>query len=228
MIDRPVGVATGGPDPFRRPPFRSAALDGFNQHRGKFGRESADKVPVYINSKDFVGKRTALFGMTRTGKSNTVKIIIQATVEISAKALRKLRHPTRSEKLRSFLEGANDLTYHAQRLIAGDLTGAATNFKKALELDGKSAAATLGMGEIALRQGLFGDAIAHLSKAAKLSPRNAKVFTLLGEAYLSAGNNAQAAANFKKALQLDPDNPRARDGYNEASSRVPPPTDDEP
>lgn len=33
-----------------------------------------------------MGKRTALFGMTRTGKSNTVKKIIQATVEISSKS----------------------------------------------------------------------------------------------------------------------------------------------
>jgi DNA helicase HerA-like ATPase len=40
-------------------------------------------VPVYINPQDFLGKRTALFGMTRTGKSNTAKKIIEATVEIS-------------------------------------------------------------------------------------------------------------------------------------------------
>jgi Tfp pilus assembly protein PilF len=53
------------------------------------------------------------------------------------------------------------------------------------------------------------------------------VFTLLGEAYLAAGQNKQAAENFKKALQIDPDNARARDGFNEASSRVPPPTPDE-
>jgi Flp pilus assembly protein TadD len=82
------------------------------------------------------------------------------------------------------------------------------------------------MGEIALRQGLFGDAIAHLTKATKLAPKSAKAFTLLGEAYLNSGNNTQAAAQFKKALQLDPDNARARDGYNEASSRVPPPDDE--
>jgi Tfp pilus assembly protein PilF len=114
----------------------------------------------------------------------------------------------------------------AQQLIGGDTAGAASNFKKAVELDGKNAAATIGMGEIALRQGLFGDAIAHLSKATKLAPKNARAFTLLGEAYLNSGNNAQAATQFKKALQLDPDNARARDGYNEASSRVPPPDDD--
>jgi len=115
-----------------------------------------------------------------------------------------------------------------QQLIAGDTAGAAANFKKAIELDGKNLAATLGMGEIALRQGLFGDAIAHLSRAGKLAPRSSKAFTLLGEAYLNSGNSTQAAAQFKKALQLDPDNARARDGYNEASSRVPPPDDETP
>lgn len=43
-------------------------------------------IPVYITPQDFLGKRTALFGMTRTGKSNTVKKIIDATTEISKKA----------------------------------------------------------------------------------------------------------------------------------------------
>jgi hypothetical protein len=112
-----------------------------------------------------------------------------------------------------------------QQLIGGDTAGAAASFQKALELDARNVTAMMGMGEIALRQGLFGDAIAHLSKASKLVPKNVKVLTLLGEAYLSSGNNAQAAAQFKKALQLDPDNARARDGYNEASSRVQPSDD---
>lgn len=49
-------------------------------------QDGTEKVPVYISPKDFIGKRTALFGMTRTGKSNTVKKIIEATVEISKKA----------------------------------------------------------------------------------------------------------------------------------------------
>jgi serine/threonine protein kinase len=113
-----------------------------------------------------------------------------------------------------------------QQLSSGDTAGAAASFKKASELDGKNVAAVIGMGEIALRQGLFGDAIAHLRKAAKLTPRSSQVFTLLGDAYLGAGQNATAAENYKKALQLDPDNARARDGFNEASSRVPPPSDD--
>jgi serine/threonine protein kinase len=114
----------------------------------------------------------------------------------------------------------------SQQLASGDTAGAASNFKKALEIDGKSVAAMTGMGEIAVRQGLFGDAIAHLTKATRMAPKNSRALTSLGEAYLASGNNAQAAANFKKALQIDPDNARARDGYNEASSRVPPPSDD--
>lgn len=51
----------------------------------RFQAKSAD-VPVYVNPSDFLGKRTALFGMTRTGKSNTVKKVIEATTEISEKA----------------------------------------------------------------------------------------------------------------------------------------------
>ncbi|HEU0036439.1 MAG TPA: protein kinase [Kofleriaceae bacterium] len=114
----------------------------------------------------------------------------------------------------------------SQQLASGDTTTAASSFKKALEIDGSNAIATIGMGEIALRQGLFGDAIAHLRKGTRLAPKSARAFTLLGEAYLSSGNHKEAASNFKRALQIDPDNTRARDGYNEASSRVPPPSDD--
>lgn len=49
-------------------------------------QKNMDEVTVFISPKDFLGKRTALFGMTRTGKSNTVKKIIEATVEISRKS----------------------------------------------------------------------------------------------------------------------------------------------
>ncbi len=50
-------------------------------------QDKEEKVSVWISSKDLLGKRTALFGMTRTGKSNTVKMLIKATKEISEKAL---------------------------------------------------------------------------------------------------------------------------------------------
>ena len=53
----------------------------------RYQEQEKEKVPFYVSPTDFLGKRTALFGMTRTGKSNTVKKIIQATVEISDTAM---------------------------------------------------------------------------------------------------------------------------------------------
>lgn len=39
------------------------------------------EVSVYLSTKDFFGTRTALFGKTRLGKSNVVKLIIQSILE---------------------------------------------------------------------------------------------------------------------------------------------------
>jgi tetratricopeptide (TPR) repeat protein len=113
-------------------------------------------------------------------------------------------------------------------MARGDVATAASSFKKAAELDAKNLIAVAGLGEIALQQGLFGDAIAHLRKASKLAPRSARIHTLLGEALLNSGNHAAAADSFKRALQIDPDNARARDGYDEAASHIPAPPEDAP
>jgi hypothetical protein len=59
---------------------------GFVRYSSSLRHPQEDKVPVYVSAFDFIGKRTALFGMTRTGKSNSVKKIIQATVAISKAA----------------------------------------------------------------------------------------------------------------------------------------------
>ncbi len=45
---------------------------------------------VFMHTKDILGKRTALFGMTRTGKSNTVKMLIEATEELSRQATQQI------------------------------------------------------------------------------------------------------------------------------------------
>lgn len=39
------------------------------------------RVPVYVSTKDFMGTRTAMFGKTRLGKSNVVKLIAQSLIE---------------------------------------------------------------------------------------------------------------------------------------------------
>jgi DNA helicase HerA-like ATPase len=66
-------------------------------------------VPVLVQAPDFAGKRTALFGMTRTGKSNTVKKIIQACVEMSNNAPLTLDKDTESpeEVLKPLTEDNN-------------------------------------------------------------------------------------------------------------------------
>src|SRR5215212_9135913 len=66
-----------------------------------------DAVPVYVSPQDFLGKRTALFGMTRTGKSNSVKKIIEATVGMSEAAPYELDRPVEeapNEVLESFTD----------------------------------------------------------------------------------------------------------------------------
>lgn len=49
---------------------------------------SGPEVPIYVSALDFVGKRTALFGMTRTGKSNTVKKILESVQDLSTKTIK--------------------------------------------------------------------------------------------------------------------------------------------
>lgn len=48
--------------------------------------QEPSKARVYINLDDFIKRRTALFGMTRTGKSNTAKILIKAIREAAQKS----------------------------------------------------------------------------------------------------------------------------------------------
>jgi hypothetical protein len=47
--------------------------------------DNGPEVPIYVSALDFVGKRTALFGMTRTGKSNTVKKILESVKDLSGR-----------------------------------------------------------------------------------------------------------------------------------------------
>lgn len=51
--------------------------------------QDIDDVPVYIYPADLLSQKSALFGMTRTGKSNTTKII--------AKSVYELRYPKKAD-----------------------------------------------------------------------------------------------------------------------------------
>lgn len=43
----------------------------------------SNKLPVYISMHDIRGKRTAMFGKTRMGKSNIVKLIVQGMLDVT-------------------------------------------------------------------------------------------------------------------------------------------------
>lgn len=81
---------------FRDPRLTIAAHDGHvpvgqvryaSSHRPFQG---IDGVPVQLTPTDLLGQKTALFGMTRTGKSNTTKIILKSIF-----ALRWSQNPVR-------------------------------------------------------------------------------------------------------------------------------------
>ena len=57
----------------------------YSSSRKNYLKGASTDEKVYMHTKDILGKRTALFGMTRTGKSNTVKKLIEATQELSSK-----------------------------------------------------------------------------------------------------------------------------------------------
>lgn len=53
--------------------------------------QNIDDVPVYIYPADLLSQKTALFGMTRTGKSNTTKIIAKSVFELRKDETKKFR-----------------------------------------------------------------------------------------------------------------------------------------
>ncbi|WP_443945762.1 ATP-binding protein [Pedobacter sp. AW1-32] len=69
----------------------------YSSSRKNHSENTGTDEKVYMHTKDILGKRTALFGMTRTGKSNTVKKLIDATVSLSSKS--KMDIKTANENL---------------------------------------------------------------------------------------------------------------------------------
>lgn len=83
-VYKPAGDALGH--------IANFALGATGQRRVRIGKlryaaanhdtESPESVPVFMTTRDILAQRTALFGMTRTGKSNTTKTIARAVFEM--------------------------------------------------------------------------------------------------------------------------------------------------
>ena len=67
-------------EPFRIGTVRYTSTDRI--HRST----QDEQVPMYIQPSDFLARRTAVFGMTRTGKSNTVKHLVSVVKEVAEKS----------------------------------------------------------------------------------------------------------------------------------------------
>ena len=80
ILEKIVNFREGDHIPGQAPDVRIGDVRYSSSRR--YQEQEKTKVPFYVSPADFLGKRTALFGMTRTGKSNTVKKVIQATVDI--------------------------------------------------------------------------------------------------------------------------------------------------
>lgn len=71
------GIPGDGQMRFRLGTVRYTSTDRI--HRGP----QSQLVPVHLTSTDFLARRTAIFGMTRTGKSNTVKHLVSAVKSVA-------------------------------------------------------------------------------------------------------------------------------------------------
>ena len=52
--------------------------------RFEVDKQVSDNIPIEISMKDFMGSRTAMFGKTRLGKSNVVKLLAQAMIDATS------------------------------------------------------------------------------------------------------------------------------------------------
>lgn len=68
------------PSPFEIGHVRYTSAHRLQKEKGTY------KVPVHVQPMDFLSRRTAVLGMTRTGKSNTVKTMVSAVALSSMKA----------------------------------------------------------------------------------------------------------------------------------------------
>lgn len=97
----------------------------YSSSRKNYSESASRDEKVYMHTKDILGKRTALFGMTRTGKSNTVKKLIEATQELSTKAITSTSTGSFQEDINPFNE--NEIPKAKVGQIIFDINGEYAN-----------------------------------------------------------------------------------------------------
>jgi tetratricopeptide (TPR) repeat protein len=97
--------------------------------------------------------------------------------------------------------------YLAESLLeTGDYSKAEEHYRRALELDAKSAEANLGVAQSLVQQGKLADSTPYFRQAAQLQPRFRDYLLQLGTLYEKANQPAEAIAVYREF----PDNPAAQ------------------
>ncbi len=96
-------------------------------------------------------------------------------------------------------------SYGLALLESGRTGEALAEFGRAMELDGKSAAAYANSGRALTVQGRFEQALPQLRKALELDPNSAATHTILGDALYGRGEGAAALSEWREAIRLAPD-----------------------
>lgn len=97
----------------------------YSSSRKNHSEHSISEEKVFMHTKDILGKRTALFGMTRTGKSNTVKKLIEATQELSNKSTLSVSNSSFQDNISPYNE--NEIPKQKVGQIIFDINGEYAN-----------------------------------------------------------------------------------------------------
>lgn len=120
------------------------------------------------------------------------------------------QYDTALEYYRNALQLDEGYEYAAYRGIGrtlwdkGDLEGAKTNLRKAIELDDTDAMAHWALGGVYYEQGDYETALPELERAVAIRPNNAGMLEWLGACYIALEQWDKARAALEKSVKLDP------------------------
>jgi len=89
-------------------------------------------------------------------------------------------------------------------MSAGKLDGAATELRKALDMDSANAGAHYALGKVWDRQRDAPAAMREWRRALEIDPQNADIHDALGDALLAQGRRAEALTEWRTAIELRP------------------------
>jgi serine/threonine-protein kinase len=168
-------------------------------------RKVIELAPKYANAHSLLG-----IALQRKGRLDEAIASFHKAVELDAKEVQTQWYMGQNPVL--VIGGGRAFTYaHLGEALEekGRLDEAITCYRKAIELDPKSAGAHIKLGIALYSKGQMDEAIACLRKAIELDPKEAVAHGAQGNALLAKGQVNEAIDCYKKAIELDPKNAKA-------------------